>query len=153
MSAQREQVEPEPFDLELPLYMVGEEVARDAQTLVWHAELGTQEVNEEPYELRIGVRECRAILAALGPLGPVEHRSRNVERLGAQCEYAAFLLIGTSSGASVLGVSVGTSELSVVRRVHLSKSLDLFRRQRDVAYPNTDRGGGHTDEPGDLLDG
>src|SRR4029079_8609654 len=81
----RELLEPERFDLSLPVDVVGEEVAVDPHLFGVNAELAAQEVAEVREKAGVRVRDLDTV-AALRAFGPVEHAAGLVAGATLTCQ-------------------------------------------------------------------
>lgn len=140
-----------PFDLAEVQAVRQEAVHREEHLPSVHPVALLEETDEHCEERHVGVRQDH-VVAALRPLGPVEHAALGVEQVAATGKPATVLLSLTSCGSPPFGVAARASELSVAGGIPGVEIGLLARRKRNVPHPDT--GGAHrdTDPTRDLLD-
>jgi hypothetical protein len=87
------------LDLALGFKMVSEEIARDLDALIFEVEVRPEKLDEESGHLGIRVREAD-LVAILGPFGPIEHASCDVEHLSPFGELVSLRLSERTSAST-----------------------------------------------------
>jgi hypothetical protein len=123
------------LDLALAFKMVSEEVARDLDVLIFEVEVRPEKLDEESGHLGIRVREAE-LVAILGPFGPIEHASCDVERLSPFSELASLLLSEFTSAPT--DCRVDSSSFHVPVEGLYLECRPLFLGELYVPDPTTD---------------
>ena len=114
--------------------MIGEEVARQADSVGRDAKCTAEEIHEDPNHLRVRVRE-HELVSVPRPLGPIKHAPHDVKVVGAPgAKTAVMLCLDPASPRLSAHRGIG-KPLSLVETVSRLQSRVLFGGQFDVTYP------------------
>jgi hypothetical protein len=137
--------------LALSLRVVGEKVARKADSIGRDAECAAKEVHEDPNHLGVRVRE-HELVSVPRPLGPIEHAPDDVELVCLSHTPSAIVLSRDSADAGLRAHRRVRKALTLVQSVPRPESRVLLVAQLDIADPEADGRFRHTQESRDLLD-